>query len=59
MTLEHFRYPDIFIRRTKKAYISIVTDEIIEIAMDSGTHDYDAVKRTDEKNWFANEYVFL
>ena len=29
--LEHFRFP-YFIRRTKKAYISIVTDRIVEIA---------------------------
>jgi len=45
MTLEHFRYPDIFIRRTKKAYISIVTKSTIQIAMDSGTYSYDAIKR--------------
>jgi hypothetical protein len=32
MTLEHFRFPEIFIRRTKKAYISIVTDRVLEIA---------------------------
>jgi hypothetical protein len=31
-TLEHFRFPDIFIRATKKAYISFVTPEILEIA---------------------------
>ena len=30
-TLEHFRFP-YFIRRTKKAYISILNDKIIEIA---------------------------
>jgi hypothetical protein len=29
--LEHFRFPD-FIRRTKKAYISIVNDQILEMA---------------------------
>jgi intergrase/recombinase len=29
--LEHFRFPD-FVRRTKKAYISIVNDRILEIA---------------------------
>jgi hypothetical protein len=45
MTLEHFRYPDIFIRRTKKAYISIITKGIIEIATNSGSHSYDAIKR--------------
>ena len=32
MILEHYKYPDIFIRRTKKAYISVVTDPILELA---------------------------
>jgi hypothetical protein len=30
--LEHLRFPDIFIRQTKKAYISFVDPEIIEFA---------------------------
>lgn len=30
--LEHFRFPQLFLRRTKAAYISIVDDEIIGIA---------------------------
>jgi intergrase/recombinase len=30
--LQHYRYPDIFIRRTKAVYISIVNKEILEIA---------------------------
>jgi hypothetical protein len=30
--LQHYRFPDIFIRRTKAIYISIVNDEIIDIA---------------------------
>jgi hypothetical protein len=30
--LEHFRFPKIFIRRTKAAYISLVDKEILEIA---------------------------
>jgi intergrase/recombinase len=30
--LEHFRFPDIFFRQTKKAYISFVSPEILEIA---------------------------
>jgi intergrase/recombinase len=33
--LEHFKYPELFIRRTKKAYISIINDSIIEIAKKS------------------------
>ncbi len=30
-TLEHFRFPDIFLRHTKKAYISFVSPEILEL----------------------------
>jgi Archaeal phage integrase len=33
--LEHFRFPD-FIRRTKKAYISIINDRILEMAKSVG-----------------------
>ena len=31
-TLEHFRFHDIFLRHTKKAYISFVTPEILQLA---------------------------
>ncbi|MDQ3968671.1 MAG: hypothetical protein M3275_09800 [Thermoproteota archaeon] len=31
-TLEHFRFPQLFIRRTKAAYISLVTPEFLDIA---------------------------
>jgi len=33
--LEHFKYPELFIRRTKKAYISVASDLIIQIAKKS------------------------
>jgi hypothetical protein len=33
--LEHFRFAQIFIRRTKAAYISIVNKEILEIAQNT------------------------
>lgn len=29
--LEHFRFPEIFLRQTKKAYLSFVTPEMLEI----------------------------
>jgi intergrase/recombinase len=31
--LEHFRFPDIFLRQTKKAYISFVSPEILDIVI--------------------------
>ncbi len=33
--LEHYQYPDIFLRQTKNAYISIVTKEMLEIAKET------------------------
>jgi intergrase/recombinase len=44
MVLEHFKYPDIFLRRTKKAYISILTDSILEIAKQSAACGYNALR---------------
>ena len=44
MMLEHFRYPEIFIRRTKKAFISVVTDATIEYSKKSGDHTYSALR---------------
>ena len=35
MILEHIKYPEIFIRKTKKAYISVVNESIIHIAKDT------------------------
>ena len=42
--LEHYRYPSIFIRRTKKAYISIVNETILGLARGSGNHSYNALR---------------
>jgi intergrase/recombinase len=43
--LEHFRHPRLFIRRTKAAYISLVNDELLEIAKNgAGLHKYDAIR---------------
>jgi intergrase/recombinase len=43
MNLEHFKYP-LFIRRTKKAYITITTERILEIARNCGSHSYNSVR---------------
>jgi intergrase/recombinase len=42
--LEHFRYPDIFIRRTKQAFITIVNDNIINLAKESNEYSYNALR---------------
>lgn len=51
MTLEHYKYPDIFIRRTKKAYISIVNKDPIELAKNCG---YNALRLYITKRGIAN-----
>jgi hypothetical protein len=38
--LEHYKYPEVFIRKTKKAYISIVTKSILDVAKKAGDHGY-------------------
>ena len=44
MILEHVKYPKIFIRKTKKAYISIVNDLIIQIANDTNQSSYNSLR---------------
>jgi len=44
MTIEHFRYPEIFLRKTKQAYISIINDNIIKIAKEAGNHNYNSLR---------------
>jgi intergrase/recombinase len=41
--LEHFRYPTIFLRRTKTAYISIVDKEILDIVKNIETDKIDKI----------------
>jgi intergrase/recombinase len=33
--LSHYKYPEIFLRRTKKAYIALISEHILEIAENS------------------------
>jgi hypothetical protein len=42
--LEHFKYPDIFLRKTKRAYISVVTDSILEVAKQASSCGYNALR---------------
>jgi intergrase/recombinase len=44
MILEHYKFPDTFIRRTKKAYISILTYSILELAKQSANCGYNALR---------------
>ncbi len=43
--LEHFRFPEIFLRKTKKAYISFVTPSMLELAVGIPTAiSYNAIR---------------
>ncbi|MGI9012316.1 MAG: integrase [Nitrososphaeraceae archaeon] len=44
MILEHIKYPQLFIRRTKKAYISIVNESIIELAKETTNSNYNSLR---------------
>ena len=44
MLIENYRFPQFFIRRTKKAYISILNETILDLARNSGTlHSYNSL----------------
>ena len=43
-TIEHFRYPTIFLRKTKQAYISVINETILEIAKKSGNYNYNTLR---------------
>ncbi len=44
MILEHYRYPAIYIRNSKKAFISIVDHNIIKIALEAVNCGYNALR---------------
>jgi hypothetical protein len=55
MILKHFEFPNIFIRRTKQAYLSIANDLILKIANESGNYSYNALRcHLKRKNVFMN-----
>jgi hypothetical protein len=44
MILEHYKYPEIYIRKSKKAFISIVDNDIIRIGQESANCGYNALR---------------
>ncbi len=50
--LEHFKFPSVFLRRTKKAFISIVNVDIMNLTdnCQGGVLNYDQIRLTFEKN---------
>ncbi|MGD9534526.1 MAG: integrase [Candidatus Nitrosocosmicus sp.] len=43
--LEHFKFPDIFLRRTKKAFISISSAELVSLVENQKPLTYDTIKK--------------
>ena len=48
--LEHFRFPELFLRQTKKVYISIVASELISEIERSSEVSHSAIKKRLAKN---------
>ena len=44
MILEHYKYPNIFIRNSKKAFISIVNEDIISLAKNANNCGYNTLR---------------
>jgi len=44
MVLEHFRHPSVFFRKTKKAYISIITPEVMDVASRAESTTWEALR---------------
>jgi intergrase/recombinase len=44
MALLHFKYPELFLRRTKKAYFSFITEEILDIAKSARYRTYNSLR---------------
>ena len=44
MVLEHFKYPAIFIRKTEKAYITVLNDYLLDLLENSKPVAYEALK---------------
>ncbi len=38
--IKHYQYPSFFLRQTKNAYVSIINDQILEIAKDTPNREY-------------------
>ena len=44
MIIEHFKFPYIFLRKTKHAYVSIISKSIIKLAEQSGRYNYNTIR---------------
>ena len=59
MIIEHYRYPEIHIRNSKKAFISVVDDTIIRIGLEASNCGYNALGKLPCKTQIRHEHVIL
>jgi intergrase/recombinase len=50
LILQHYKFPAIFFRRTKKAYTSVIIRPVLDIAHESGNHGYNALRLMINRN---------
>ena len=50
MVLEHFRYPELLIRRTKNVYISIASEKVMDIAKQDNKITYTSIKLATQRS---------
>ncbi|WP_337863821.1 integrase [Nitrososphaera sp.] len=58
LILEHYRYPELFLRRTKKAYISIVSEDVLDIARKAGNYSYTAIRMALEERGMTTQMKY-
>ena len=58
MILEHYRYRALFVRRSKKAFISIVNEQVLQIAKQSNNCGYDAFRSYLKKRGLAMNMAY-
>jgi hypothetical protein len=58
MILEHYKYHKVFIRRSKKAFVSIVNDQVLQIAKESYNCGYAAFRSYLKKRGLAMNMAY-
>jgi hypothetical protein len=54
MVLEHFKYPAISIRKTKKSYITVIDDYMLDQLEDAESITYNSLSLS-VKRWFGSD----
>jgi len=57
--LEHFRFPELFIRRTKNAYITFMPKEVVQAITQNEKITYEAIRKRLERQGFSIKLKLL